>query len=277
MKAIICTFLFCNTLLAGFSQNLHFNISAGTANYFGDLQSKRFTFQQAKLAIGVGLSYDVSEKVFLRTGFTYGSVAANDKFNPPTAVRNLNFTSSVSELNLMGGYYLLDPYQNSINPYIFAGIAAYHFNPYTKDTSGTKIFLQPLSTEGQGFYQNRKAYALNQFAIPFGAGATLALSDNIHIGIEVGWRKLFTDYLDDVSTTYIDPNLLLANRGPKTLELAYRGNELKNGNPYPLGEIRGGAKYKDWYYFTMFTTSFKLGGDGKNSIKSKVGCPAKVY
>ena len=153
------------------------------------------------------------------------------------------------------------------------------------NTAGTKIFLQPVSTEGQGFYQNRKAYSLHQFAIPFGAGATLALSDNIHIGIEVGWRKLFTDYLDDVSTTYIDPNLLLANRGPKTLELAYRGNELKNGNPYPLGEIRGGAKYKDWYYFTGVTFRVRLNPrkreiqgrlDINRSKKARTDCP-KIF
>ena len=102
------------------------------------------------------------------------------------------------------------------------------------------------------------------------------MSENISIGIEVGLRKLFTDYLDDVSTTYIDPNLLINNRGPKSFELAFRENELKTFNTYPLGDIRGGQKYKDWYYFTMFTASFRLGNIDKHGGKSKVGCPTRI-
>src|SRR5258708_5350638 len=96
-------------------------------------------------------------------------------------------------------------------------------------------------------------------------------------------RKLFTDYLDDVSTNYVDQNLLLLNRGPKAVELAYRGDELKNGSSYPpAGSKRGGSSVNDWYYFTMFTASFRLGGNGGGSgsgklLKSGTGCPAKVY
>lgn len=277
MKPLFFIILFCNTFHAAFCQNFHLNISIGAANYSGDLQSKRYTFNQAKPAVGIGLSYEVSDKLFIRTGITIAKVTANDKFNPQTQVRNLNFTSSVSEAHIAAEYYLLNPYENSIALYILGGIAVYHFNPYTFDSSGSKYFLQPLSTEGQGFYQNRKPYNLTQIAIPFGVGAKLALSENIQVGIEIGLRKLFTDYIDDVSTTYIDPNLLIANRGTKSLELAYRENELKNTPPYPTGDNRGGQRYKDWYYFTMFTTSFRIGGDRRNTVKSKIGCPLRIY
>ena len=87
----------------------------------------------------------------------------------------------------------------------------------------------------------------------------LSLSENIQVGLEIGYRKLFTDYLDDVSGTYVDENTLLTNRGSTAVELAYRGNELKNGGPYPpAGTIRGSASHKDWYYFTLLTLSFRL-------------------
>lgn len=84
------------------------------------------------------------------------------------------------------------------------------------------------------------------------------------MGVEFGVRKLFTDYLDDVSTTYVDQNLLLLNRGAKAVELAFRGGELKNGATYPAdGTQRGGNKAKDWYYFTGITASFRIGGSDR--------------
>jgi hypothetical protein len=277
MKNLFCVLLLSFFCLHISAQNFHLNLSLGVTNYSGDLQPERFTFNQSHPSIAAGLSYQVSEKFFIRSQIMFGKVSAYDKFNPSTAIRNLNFTSSITELQVAGEYYLRDLSDYSVAPYLFAGIAAYHFNPYTNDSAGTKYYLQPLSTEGQGFYQNKKLYNLTQFAIPFGGGIKLALSDNIHVGIEIGMRKLFTDYLDDVSTTYVDPNLLLANRGPKSVELAYRESELKNGLPYQTGENRGGAKFKDWYYFTGITTSIRLGnGNGRGGSQSKLGCPPKV-
>jgi hypothetical protein len=278
MKTVLCLILFCNIIITTFSQNLHLTASVGATNYSGDLQLKRYTFQQSHPAVAIGLSYEVSEKFFLRSQLTLGKISANDKFNPLTAVRNLNFTSSLTEFHVAGEYYLRDLNEYFVSPYIFAGFAVYHFNPYTKDTAGTKYFLQPLSTEGQGFYSDRKPYSLTQFAIPFGGGIKFALSENIRVGIELGMRKLFTDYLDDVSTTYIDPNLLSTNRGPKAVELAYRESELKNGLPYQTGENRGSPKYKDWYYFTGITTSIRLGSSngGSGKSRSKLGCPRRI-
>ncbi len=117
-------------------------------------------------------------------------------------------------------------------------------------TSGQKFYLRPLRIEGEGFSDGVKNYNLTQFAIPFGGGIKLSLSDNINVGVELGLRKLFTDYLDDISKLYLDQNSLLNARGAKAVELAYPGNELKNGTPYPpAGTIRGRSKHKDWYYF----------------------------
>lgn len=275
MKSILCLSLLWVISFKAFNQNVYVNTYLGVANYYGDLQSKRYTFKQSKPAFGIGLSYDISEKIFIRTAFTISKVSGDDKLNPQTKVRNLNFTSSIAEAQFAFEYYLRSINENSISPYIFGGIAGYHFNPYTFDSAGTKFFLQPLSTEGQGFYEDRKPYKLTQFAIPFGVGVKFPLNENILVGIEIGYRKLFTDYLDDVSTTFIDSNILISNRGPKSFELAFRANEAKLGNVFPLNDIRGGQKFKDWYYLTMFTASFKLFGN-KSSGKSKMGCPKRV-
>jgi hypothetical protein len=262
-------------------EKFHVNLFAGTSNYQGDLQDKRFTFAQSHFAGGVGVSYDLSDKFSIRSGVTLGKLSADDKFGR-NRLRNLNFSTSLTEFNLGLEYYITRLQDHALTPYVFAGIALYHFNPYTFDTSGTKYFLKPLSTEGEGFIDGKNNYNLTQLAIPFGAGVKLSLSDNINVGVEAGFRKLFTDYLDDVSTRYVDQTLLLTNRGAKAVELAYRGNELKNGSPYPdANTMRGGATKRDWYYFTGFTLSFRLGSSyggsaGTGGRHTKYGCPVNV-
>jgi opacity protein-like surface antigen len=280
MKTFLVTLSTLLVAVTSGAQNFHVNLFAGFSNYSGDLQDKRFTFSQSHLAGGVGVSYDLSDKLSVRSGITLGKISADDK-SGINKLRNLNFTSNLTEVNLGLEYYITRIEDHALTPYLFGGIAFYHFNPYTKDTSGTKYFLKPLSTEGEGFVQGRENYSLIQFAIPFGGGVKLSLSENINVGLELGLRKLFTDYLDDVSTTYVDQSLLLTNKGAKAVELAYRGNELKNGGPYPAGgSLRGGSKNKDWYYFTGLTVSFRLGGgDGGNGSgrHSKYGCPANIH
>ena len=98
------------------------------------------------------------------------------------------------------------------------------------------------------------------------------------IGYEFGLRKTFFDYLDDVSTTYADPNILGAERGPIALAMSYRGDEVKIGDPnYPAeGSIRGGSKYKDWYYFTGLTLAIGIGNSASGIFggrKGQLGCP----
>ena len=280
MKAILSSLLIIFYLNVG-AQNFHLNVAVGATNYSGDLQVKRYTFNQSHIGFALGLSYELSEKFFIRSQFMVGKLSGHDKFNPKTEMRNLNFTSSLTEIHLAGEYYFWDLNESSLSPYVFAGIAGYRFNPHTKDTAGTKYFLQPLSTEGQGFFEDRKPYSLTQFAVPFGGGIKYAISENLKLGAEVGMRKLFTDYLDDVSTTYVDPNLLVTNRGAKALELAFRGGEISSTETYPVAFTkRGEPKNKDWYYFTSITLSYRLPargeindsrGSGKKS--SKLGCP----
>lgn len=259
------------------AQNFHLNLFAGISNYQGDLQDKTISFNQSHPAGGVGISYDIARHFSIRTGITVGKISANDKYGK-NEHRNLNFSSNLTEVNLGLEYYITAPIEkHSLTPYLFAAIAVYHYDPYTFDSTGQKYFLQPLSTEGEGFVVGRKSYKLTQFAIPFGAGVKLSLSDNVNVGLEVGYRKLFTDYLDDVSTTYIDQSILLSNRGSKAVELAYRGDEIKNGNlNYPAaGAKRGNPELKDSYYFTGLTLSFRLGGGGLGGL-NEYRCPGNV-
>lgn len=278
-KLVVLTFLFV-PLCTWSQQRLQLNLFGGFANYQGDLQGKPFTLEQSNAAFGAGLSYAITNHVLLRAGLVSGKVKASDKLNKPSLqARNLDFETKITEGHAMIEYDLMDMAEKKFSPYIFAGLALYHFNPYTFDSSGSKVMLQPLSTEGQGLaqYPDRKAYKLTQLAIPVGGGLKLRLSDNVLIAYEVGLRKLSTDYLDDVSSSYVDQTALLAARGAKAVELAYRGDEVKNGPPdYPAdGTRRGSPKLKDWYYFHGISLSIGLniGGGGR---RSRYGCPAGV-
>lgn len=266
--------------LQGIAQNLHISGRIGFSNYQGDLQDQSLSFKQAKLAYSLGVRYDLSEHLTARALLSYSILTAADKNNKSLALqqRNLSFQTNLWELEIGAQYNLFSLNDRWWTPYVFAGIAPFHIKPFALDNSGSKVFLQPLSTEGQGFAAGRKEYKSLQLAIPFGIGAEYALNEDMRVGLELGYRATFSDYVDDVSTTYADPAALLANRGPKSLEMAYRGT-----SSYPAtGSLRGNAKNKDAFYFVQLTFTIRPFVDwyqrtsGLPSMKKdkRVGCPS---
>ena len=288
-KAPILILFVCVTNIV-FAQRFHIGVFGGLAAYNGDLTSKVFPKKVTNGAIGITANYELTDNIMLRGGYTYTVVGGADRFSnkPGLVARNLAFETSISEFSVVGEYYLLSLYENRISPYAFAGLALYHFNPYAFNGTTQKIYLKPLSTEGQGLsgYPGGKPYSLTQAAIPFGGGVKFAVTDNLHLGIEVGLRKLFNDYLDDVSTSYADPADLLAAKGQLSVDMSYRGDDA--GNPvYPAkGMQRGSSKKQDTYYFTGLHLTYRLGGGNSGSglfggggkgNKNIMGCPVNVY
>jgi len=270
---------------AVFSQNLHIGVFGGVSAYQGDLVDKIFPKKVSNGVVGLSLNYELADQIMLRGGISYTVLGGADRYSKDTALvhRNLSFETSLIEFSLLGELYLFNLYNQKYSPYLFGGLAVYHFNPYAYDSKGQKVFLKPLSTEGQGLsqYPDRKPYSLTQLALPFGGGFKYAINDNLRLGLELGFRKLFTDYLDDVSSNYADQADLFAAKGQQAVDLAYRGDEVAGGNPnYPVKNAqRGGVKNKDWYYFVGLHLTYRLGGGGDNSHgfrgagKSKYGCP----
>ncbi len=157
--------------------------------------------------------------------------------------------------------------------------------PIPMTSLGNKAWLIGLSTEGQGLpeYPERKKYKKTQLNIPFGGGVKLALSDDVQVGVEIGVRKLFTDYLDDISTTYVDKEILFAHKGAEAVYVAFKGDKTKeNPQPYPAGgTIRGSSKSKDYYYFGQLRISFRMNWFGNGASprmnsgrKGGIGCPS---
>ena len=161
---------------------------------------------------------------------------SNDVFE---LARNLNFRSKITELSLLlefnfRPYMSRDPEYNT-SPFVFAGITKFFFNPQGKYSDGVWYDLRPIGTEGQGsdFYPNKSLYELNGIAIPFGFGYKINVYDFLTLSLNFSWRITFTDYLDDVSNTYID----LSRFDVINAELADQSKNkfspgFQRGNPY---------------------------------------------
>ncbi len=277
MKKIFTVFFLLP--LFAMSQNFHFAGRLGLAGYQGDLKAKGITLSQTKLMGSLGAEYDLSEHVVARSFISLATLHADDKKGTPVMQqRNLNFTSGIIDWELSAQYSLFSLNEHWWTPYAFAGVGIYHFNPYTKDSAGKKTYLPPLSTEGEGFIPGVKNYHLTQFSIPFGIGADYALNEDMRLGLEFGYRKLFTDYVDDVSKNYVDKTALLNARGTEAAALAYRGT-----GTYPAaGVMRGNNHKQDGYYFFALTFTVRyffdkykqIAGLYQSKKDKRVGCPA---
>ncbi len=299
---LLSAFLLGNSFAQNTERSAHYEagITIGPSNFLGDLggnQGKGTPFikdnniQMTKLTFGAFLSYHPNELIAARFSVTAGSLEGDDAIikskgglEEARKIRNSNFRSKLTEGLLMAELYpttLLeydetDTY-HKFRPYIAAGIGVFHFNPQGTDPyTGAWVALQPLRTEGQGLpeYPDKKPYKLTQMNVPFGVGVKYYLTDNVNLSFEIIHRKTFTDYIDDVSTTYADPAAFYANMPLAEAQLAERMANKSGpvGSPqYAPGSKRGTSTNNDSYY----TAGFKLGvrlGDG-NRFKNSTSCP----
>lgn len=206
-----------------------------------------------------------------RNTISAGRFSAADKYSkdPYTIIRNLSVRTFVAEYSSQVVFNFL-PYEIGGNtphmafpftPYVFIGGAFYYFNP-TAELNGTYYKLRFMDTEGQGtsIYQRKRAAAV-QFAIPFGLGFKASLNKKVGIGIEWGLRKLYTDYLDDVSMSYVYPEVILKERGPEAAALSDRSLNMvvdDNENYSNLNRQRGNSNTKDWYSFVGITLMWRI-------------------
>ena len=243
-----------------FGQQWMGEVIAGVSTYNGDLTQQAVLLQRLKPAVGFTLKYNSGDIIDFRIGLMFAQVGADDKDakRPDLQARNLNFKTNIQELSACVEFKLLDPDVFLQYPYLFAGLGMFHFNPYTHDNEGNKTYLKPLSTEGEGLsdYPDRKNYSLIQFCLPVGAGFKFKSTEKWDMSFELGYRFLITDYLDDVSKTYVSLEILNLRKGQKASELAYR----KVGVPFSEeGYLRGNSKVRDYYFFSGLKFAFNIG------------------
>jgi hypothetical protein len=255
------------------SQSLEFGFLGGISIYNGDLSPQDYVkyLEDLRPAGGIFLRGTVHPKLAIRGSFIIGALGADDVGRVNEA-RGLNFKSPLIELGVVGEIH---PFRNArnmrsryISPYLFGGVAAFFFNPKT-DYQGETIELQPLGTEGQGLPNAPDKYSRVQFSIPIGVGLHFQVNDRLSIGAELGARKLFTDYLDDVGSREVNYGILVSNNGTTAGELSIRNPDRRPTEPTNATYTRG-KDLLDWYYVGGVTLAFKINTGGG---RGEFGCP----
>lgn len=243
-------------------------ISLGIMNYIGDLNNQSM-FGLPDPAGELYLRYSFSDRWALRLSGAYGHLHAGN----PDAIelRNLSFRSYLWEGNLRAEFNFV-PFQHGgkgfkTTPFIFGGLGFFFFNPqalYTNPSTGESswVDLQPLCTEGQGSieYPDRKPYSRSGLVMPFGVGVKMLLGNHVAISLEYGFRKTWTDYVDDVSTTYVGEAVLRGSgsNSEVAVALADRSGEIQPGYLNAPGIKRGDASLDDWYAFLNFSVALDM-------------------
>ena len=236
-------------------------LGGGGMFYIGDLNNQS-AFSMPQGAGTLGWKVRLDNRWALRLQGSYGRVSSGDK--DCIELRNLRFRSDLLEMGLLGEFNFAafgnGPKERPWTPYIFGGVALFHYNPMAPVTEadGTVrwVALQPLGTEGQytSAYPNRRPYRLTQLCIPFGVGVKWHLGKHFSLTAEYGFRKTWTDYLDDVSTTYVGSAALHSgtNDGALAALLADRSGEVVDGFVNAPGIKRGDDSLDDMYsYFNV--------------------------
>lgn len=287
-------------------------VMVGTSHYQGDLDDNAFEFWKEgggsvfrprlfRPGFGFNVAYHFDPHMYVRAVFNQGWIGAADSLSGDEArkARNLHFRSSITEASLQLVYdFFADDrhykYRPSWSPYVFTGLSVFHFNPKARPNDSwvdayPRLFrddrwvaLKPLGTEGQNLPDGLREqndlpdpYRLTQIAIPIGVGVRKKLTDKLDLRFEIGLRKTFTDYLDDVGgPNYAPPDLLLAYNGETSFLFADRSQAANYGNNRrdraswisgaygePTGsafETRGNNNSTDWYGFVQIGISYIL-------------------
>ncbi len=258
---------------------------AGVSNYLGDLtsNSQKVYLRNSGFSGAVFARYNFSPMLAARFQLGYASVSGSDALAQSAVIRerNLRFSSDVIETSLLVEVNLpgYQPYnlERPFSPYLFTGVSAFYYNPVT-DYNGANVQLRSLGTEGQGLPGRAAPYSSIGFAIPLGLGVKYAVTDKLNIALEAGARMTFTDYLDDVSGTYMSYPELLAGKGELSAALGNRSGELLGGEPVvaPTGTPRGDSNPRDWYFSAGLSLSYNFIDNGlvgsRSRVRKKAGC-----
>jgi hypothetical protein len=284
LRIFLCTFfgatgfdsnlLYAQEDLTDFNNRWQAGIIGGGHWFFSDLGGRpgiggRFIKDWKPGSItatgGVQAAYNFNYRAAVVFTAQTGRLSADDSRlgsgdNSGRFYRNLRVATPVRELSISGRYTLRRRSNHVLNyfslkpfsPYLSAGVGLLHFDPRVRWQSDW-VSLRPLRTEGQGMseYPDQKPYGAWTFFIPVTIGMQYAVSQRTSLSMELVFRKSFSDYLDDVSTRYIDPQYfsryLSGTQLQAALALHDRSGEINRGiNRNAPGDIRGLSGNDTW-------------------------------
>lgn len=248
----------------------------GATQFLGDLGGRDqigtnfspvdIDWEETRMGGGIGYRYRFHPMFATSTQAYFGMVSGDDA-NTNEIVRrsrNLSFRSPIIELSQRIEYIVLAKEKvgarysiknlkgmrtKADQLYLFTGVGGFYFNPQTK-IDGKWVDLKPLRTEGQGLPGGPDEYSNFSVNIPFGVGVKMGLGQFWRVGLELIWNKTFTDYIDDVSTDYYDPEVLADEIGQNA---AYASNPaIENHVWFAAGQQRGSPDDNDSYILANF-------------------------
>ena len=286
--------------------NTEVGLTLGPMVFLGDLGGhagkgttfiKDYNMTTTKLAVGAYYAAYPMQWLGFRFSLNYGSIEGADNEIKPKGgdeetrlARNLDFRSKILEGTVMAEFYPTvfleeDPEDITarLRPYGVLGLGFFHFKPqgsYKSPNGDTYwVDLQPLHTEGEGFpeYPDRKNYKLTQLNIPLGVGIKYFISENVNVAFEIIHRKTFTDYIDDVSTKYVDPSLfykyLSPSLAPIAASMANKAQIGQSTTAYGPGNKRGDPSQNDAYFTAQFKLGIRIGGNSSSRWRNSTHCP----
>lgn len=237
--------------------------------YFGDLNSG--TFEESLQILHSGGQFFIRsqliDRISVRANILVGKVSGNDALSQEEwrRMRNLSFTSSIFEMSSILEWSFFRIRNNKFNEdvvriYILGGGGVFRFNP-SAIIDNIAYPLQPIGTEGQGMPGFSSKYKRWSGVFPLGGGMDIRLSDRWMITPEIGMRYTMTDYLDDVSTSYVNYFELRAGNGDLAARLGNRmGEYLGQSEPVilPTGTQRGNPGANDIYITAMIHLVYRF-------------------
>lgn len=252
------------TSAQSFFQGTEYGVAFGGSQYFGDLNDN-YGFKYTRPAFGPFIRFHTNPYIAIRLAANYTHVGYDDKFtnNVYSKTRNLSFRSDIIEAVLQTEFnffrFATGELNSRFTPYLTGGIGAFYFDPYTTYL-GSKYYLRPLGTEGQYAGHTDRYYKKVSVCFPIGAGFKYWIAPGVNFGVEIADRLTLTDYMDDVSNTYVgaaafpsDPS----NPNPAFL-LQDRSLEVTDKALGRAGKQRGNSATKDQYLMMMINLSFQF-------------------
>ena len=277
-------------------------LQVGASGFLGDLGGRNtigkdfspvdLEFAATRPAVSAAFRYKLNKNINWHSSFNYLLLSGNDNLTTEQYRnnRNLSFKSNVFELATrieFGISSFKRPGVYSLKKSLirtsktrayellgFIGVGAFYFNPKAKDpTTGSFVALQPLHTEGQGLAGGPKQYKRVAISIPMGVALHVIINKYWSVGLEYCYRKTFTDYIDDVSTTYYDKSALSDAYGPTSALMSdlSKGEIAGFSSPASDGtKAQRGDRNKDSYMSLQVTVGrFFPPKRGRTKLRSK--------
>jgi len=248
-----------------FYQATEYGVLLGGATYFGDL-NPNWGVRHIRPAAGAYVKYHLNPYIGLRAQMNYTHLGYDDRFssNAFQQQRNLNFKSHIVEAAILAEFnffwFATGEPSHRFTPFIALGVGGFYYNPYTF-LDGTRYELRGIGTEGQNMpaYADRK-YSNFALCFPVGVGLKYWLKPGTNFSIELINRFTLTDYLDDVSATYVGSEHFMSDpMHPSPAALLQDRSAATDGQKLGrAGKQRGDQASKDQYLMLQVSFSFQL-------------------